>query len=285
MSQSQREFMINQIKSGDINILVATDVAARGLDIDRISHVINFDFPNDREAYTHRIGRTGRAGRQGDAITFISSRDIRQLRLLEREINTTIEEIPIPTGSEVSKKRIQTFKRMVATTIKTEDLSKFGTIMQEFQAEYDFNPNDILGALVYLAQRDKKLFISEIKNSEEYTPRKASTTDRRPSYSSRNDMGRNDSYSTDTSHKLKRTKSDMNMVSYRIEMGKVNGIETRNLVGAIANEAGVKGAHIGQIKIFDNYSTIDLSAELSKAIIQKLKTIKIAGNKLDLKQV
>lgn len=275
MQQNQREYIIDQLKATKINILVATDVVARGLDVERISHVINYDLPQDNEAYIHRIGRTGRAGREGDAISLIYTRDLRQLRILERVIRHKLEEMQLPSAKEITDKRIIRFKHEVAEIIRHKKLDKFKELMQEFIAEYGADTNDILAALTFLVQREKRIFVREIQQEARFIERSGY----------RDRIREKDGRPTNSREKkLRRRPSDMEMVTYRIEVGKENGVEPRNIVGAIANEAGISSHHIGHIKLFSQFSTVDLPSNMSKKSIEHLRNVWVAGKKLEIKE-
>ncbi len=279
MQQNQREYIIDQLKSGKINILVATDVVARGLDVERISHVINFDLPQDNEAYVHRIGRTGRAGREGDAISLVYTRDLRQVRILERVIRHSLEEMELPSAEEITQKRVQKFKHDLAEIVRHKDLTKFKVLAHDIQVEYGTETEDMLAGLIFLAQTDRNLFVKEVKVQSERRDR-----DRRTK--GRFDDRDNRRKSSDRDRKSARPRRDSNMpmTTYRVEVGKVDGVEPRNLVGAIANEAGIESKFIGQIKLFDKFSTVDLPEDTSKSQIEHLKKVWVAGKKLSIKE-
>ncbi|WP_116963363.1 DEAD/DEAH box helicase [Fastidiosibacter lacustris] len=281
MQQNQREHIIDQLKSSKINILVATDVVARGLDVERISHVINYDLPQDNEAYIHRIGRTGRAGREGDAISLIYIKDMRQLRMLERVIRHTIEEMQLPSATAIIEKRVARFKHEVAEVIRHKDLSKFKALMQDFQVEYGAETEDMLAALALLAQGDKKLFIKEIQVQDQRNERRG--RDDQDARGLRGKRTERDQRGFRSQNRGERD-LDMSMRTYRIEVGRNDGIEPRNIVGAIANEAGINSRHIGHIKLFDKFSTVDLPADTPKQVIEHLKKVWVGGKKLDIKE-
>ena len=280
MQQSQREHIINQLKLSKINILVATDVVARGLDVERISHVINYDLPQDNDAYVHRIGRTGRAGRQGDAISLIYTRDIRQLRTLERVIRHTIKEMKLPSALEITQKRVQSFKNKIVEVIQQQDLSKFKKLTQDFESEHNIEKDDMLAALALLAQTKKNLFVKEIKTSfrsSDYTSKSSYT----PSY-----RDHRNSYSATCIAPKRRNNtrhSSVAMSTYRVEVGKIDGVEPRNLVGAIANETSINSSHIGQIRLFDKFSTVELPKETPENAINYLKNVWVSGKKLSIR--
>ena len=290
MQQNQREHIIDQLKSSKINILVATDVVARGLDVERISHVINYDLPQDNESYVHRIGRTGRAGRAGDAISLIYTRDLRQLHTLERVIRHTLEEMQLPSAKEITEKRIACFKHETAEIVRHKDLSKFKELMQDFSAEYGAETDVMLAALAFLAQGDKKLFVKEVQVQESRKSNRSDGSDRIGSVdrdSRRSGGDRSDKFvqrrGGDRDRSLRRS-PDMKMTTYRIEVGRSDGVEPRNIVGAIANEADINSQNIGHIKLFDQFSTVDLPSDTPKNIIDHLKKVWVAGKKLEIKE-
>ena len=162
MPQKQREQTISRLKTGKLDILVATDVAARGLDVERISHVINFDIPNDTEAYVHRIGRTGRAGRSGEAILFVAPRERHLLRAIEKATRQQIEPMELPSAETVNDKRIAKFTQRITDTLATRDLDFFRDIVVRYQQQHDADPVDIAAALAQLAQGDKPLLVKDV---------------------------------------------------------------------------------------------------------------------------
>ena len=280
MQQNQREYIIDQLKTAKTNILVATDVVARGLDVERISHVINYDLPQDNESYVHRIGRTGRAGREGDAISLIYTRDLRQLRMLERVIRHTMEEMQLPSAKEITEKRIFRFKHELAEIIRHQDLTKFKVLMQDFSSEHDVGTEDMLAALAFLVQGDRKLFAKEIQIQE--TRKFERSHGDRDGHRDRDVKWSNNR--RDNRDGGSRRSSDVEMKTYRIEVGRDDGVEPRNIVGAIANEAGINSRNIGHIKLFDQFSTVDLPSDTPKNIIEHLKKVWVTGKKLEIKE-
>lgn len=287
MSQGQRELIIDQFKSGKVKILVGTDVVARGLDVDCISHVINYELPQDNEAYVHRIGRTGRAGREGDAISLVTMREMRQLQTLERSIKQPLEEMYLPSAADITKKRIESFKKEVLKTMEQSGLEKYTSIMQEFKTEYaDINLEDLLGALTFMIQKDKPLYVPEIpaprfeERSQGRTSQRDFGNDRR----TYNKDSRDHRGSSRTNERYSDSRSTP-MVTYRVEVGINHGIQVRNIVGAIANESGLEGSAIGQIRIFDEYSTVKLPSDIPTNILQKIKNLRVANIRLDLKEM
>ncbi len=287
--QKQREHIVDKLKKGTLDILVATDVVARGLDVKRISHVINFDIPLDTESYVHRIGRTGRAGRAGEAILFVTSRERHLLRAIERDTKSTIEPMEVPSTNDVNQKRAEMFKKRINDTIANKELDAFHEIINESIQESNHSIESIAAALACLAQGNQPLFVSEQSYPKEQAffkdnprgDRKNSRRDRK-----RGDRG-NDSGRDGGREQGKRRKTqhnDANMNSYRIEIGRADGVKPGNIVGAIANEADIDSKHIGAIKISDNYSTVDLPKDMPKALFKKLQKAYICGKQTNMKQ-
>ena len=268
--QKQRETTVGRLKSGRLNILVATDVAARGLDIDRISHVINYDVPYDTESYVHRIGRTGRAGKTGEAILFISPRELRLLRSIERATRQKIEMMQLPSTEEINDKRIADFKQRITDTLAAEDLGFYHQMLEQYRQEHNVPALEIAAALARLVQKDTPLLIKKAPkpkpvDSESKPDRDRST--KRPQGSS-----------------LKRAALTVEeqMESFRIEVGSAHGAKPGNIVGAIANEAGIDGEFIGRIKIYEDFSTVDLPEGMPRDVFRGLKKVWVAGQQLKI---
>ncbi len=266
ISQNVRERTVERLKAGKIDILVATDVAARGLDVERISHVLNYDIPYDTEAYVHRIGRTGRAGRSGEAILFVAKRETRMLRAIEKATGKSIEAMKLPSASDINEKRVAKFKKTISDTLTEGEFEFFSQLVTEIQHETAANMNDIAAAIAKLYQGDKPLLIKE----------KASNSDNH-----RND-NRSESKNNRDRKKSKRTNSDSDMDSYRIEVGHNDGVTPRNIVGAIANEAQIESRYIGHIKIMDDHSLVDLPSGMPKEVFKTLKNVWICQKKLNI---
>ena len=271
MSQQLRERAINHLKQGKLDILVATDVAARGLDVDRITHVVNYDIPYDTESYIHRIGRTGRAGRTGDAILFVSPRERRLLSNIERATKKKVEEMQLPSTEYINNARISRFKQRITDTLTTEELSFFTQLIEQYQTEHDVPAAEIAAALAKMAQGDTPLLLKDI-------PKRArkERNDRSERQGNR-DRNRGDKPKRSRSHS-----SDIKMELFRIEVGNSHGVKPGNIVGAIANETGIDGDHIARIKIEENYSTVELPAGMPKELFQELKKVRVAGQQLNI---
>ncbi|HED39996.1 MAG TPA: DEAD/DEAH box helicase [Chromatiales bacterium] len=269
VTQALRERTITQLKKKVIDIIVATDVAARGLDVPRISHVINYDIPYDTEAYVHRIGRTGRAGRKGTAILFAAPRETRMLRAIERATNKKIERMQLPSIEAVSNKRVTEFKQQIIDTIESEDLTFFNEVLMQIETEQNISPNDVAAALTFLLQKERPLMpkAQAVPKARKERDRAANSTDRprekRPAPGS---LGK--------ARRLKRH-PEVEMARYRIEVGKIHEASPGDIVGAIANEAEIDSQYIGDIKLYDEFSTVDLPADMPADIFQLLKKARV----------
>jgi len=288
MAQQARERTIEQLKNGKIDILVATDVAARGLDVERISHVINYDVPSDPESYTHRIGRTGRAGRSGDAILFITPRERSLLKAIERATRQTVSQLTLPTIKAVNDVRIAKFKEQISATLAAGGLEQFRSLIEEFEQEQNVPAVDIAAALAKLGRGDVPLLLEK----QDREP-KAATWEERPARtdfverlprSPRDDGPRAPREGFNSGFKKERVARapDEGMATFRIEVGHANGVKPGNIVGAIANEANIDAKHIGRIEIYDDFSTLDLPADMPPDLIDHLKTVWVAGQQLNI---
>jgi ATP-dependent RNA helicase DeaD len=269
MPQKQRELTIARLKAGKLDILVATDVAARGLDVERISHVVNFDIPNDTEAYVHRIGRTGRAGRSGEAILFVAPRERHLLRAIEKATRQQIEPMELPSAEAVNDKRIAKFTQRITDTLATRDLDFFRDIIARYQQQHDADPIDIAAALAQLAQGDKPLLVKDVITRE-----KKVVNDERPAKRPKSPRA-----------PTLKLSGGLGVELFRVEVGRSHGVQPGNLVGAIANEAGVASANIGRIEILDEYSTIELPEGMPKDIFKLLKKVWVSGRQLQISRV
>jgi len=292
MAQQARERTIEQLKNGKIDILVATDVAARGLDVERISHVINYDVPSDPESYTHRIGRTGRAGRSGDAILFITPRERSLLKAIERATRQPVAPLTLPTIKAVNDVRIAKFKDQITEMLAAGGLDQFRSLIEEYEREQNVPAVDIAAALAKLGRGDVPLLIERPDREP-----KASTWEERPARTdfverlprpSRDDAGSWDDRPAraprEAGFKKERTMRapEDGMATYRIEVGHTNGVKPGNIVGAIANEANIDSKLIGRIEIYDDFSTLDLPADLPPDLMDHLKTVWVAGQQLNI---
>jgi ATP-dependent RNA helicase DeaD len=283
MSQALRERSIAHLKNGKLDILIATDVAARGLDVDRITHVVNYDIPYDTESYIHRIGRTGRAGRTGDAILFIAPRERKLLGNIEKATKQKVEEMGLPSTEVINNKRIARFKQNITDTLAAEELGFFSQLLEQYQQEHNVSALEIASALAKLVQGETPLLMQppkKIKDSREDRPSHGEREDR-PSRDRSDSRG-----SSDRERKPRRSfSSDIEMETFRIEVGHAHGVKPGNIVGAIANETGIDGDHIARIKISDDYSTVELPAGMPKELLQELKKIRVAGQLLNISKM
>ncbi|MDR2244043.1 MAG: DEAD/DEAH box helicase [Burkholderiales bacterium] len=263
MNQVLRERTIDQLKNGSIDIVVATDVAARGLDVPRISHVINYDIPNDTEAYIHRIGRTGRAGRQGSAILFVAPRELYSLRAIERATRQPIEPLVLPSKQAVADRRVAQFKEQIMQVIESEELDFFIEVVNELEEEStETDVREIAAALAFLVQQERPLRADGLSDA---LPRDADTSRSRDRNDSRDHRGPSQ--------------------SYRIDVGRVHGVSPGDIVGAFANEAGLSNRAIGRITLFDDYSTVELPSDLSKETLNALSFLRVRQRPLKLTPV
>ncbi|MGP9802666.1 DEAD/DEAH box helicase [Rheinheimera sp. NSM] len=279
MNQAHRELTIRKMKANQLDIIVATDVAARGLDVERISLVVNYDIPYDSEAYVHRIGRTGRAGREGKAILFVSPRERRLLRTIEHATKQPIEQMSLPTGRVIEQRRIESFREQLAQTIETQDLSFFQTLINDWREKIETTENDLAAALLYLAQKDQPLNVAS-QFPEIREPHARGEREERP----RRERSDRPERSGDRPDRGPRVKREMkgDYQTYRIEVGKEHGVRAGDIVGAIANEANIDSQFIGNIKLFDHFSTVELPATIPNEIFQHLKKVYVRKQKLNI---
>ncbi|MDP8985660.1 MAG: DEAD/DEAH box helicase [Pseudomonadota bacterium] len=298
--QSQRERTVARLKSGQIDILVATDVAARGLDVERIGHVVNYDVPYDTESYVHRIGRTGRAGRNGEAILFIAPRERNMLRAIERATRQVIEPMNLPTVDAVNSLRIAKFKQRVLETIALPDAKALRPVVEQLEAESGLPLLDIASALASLAQGSTPVLLGGKAERDRESPggqappRQSAPPDMRaaarvperarPAEQPQATEDRSEppgSAATPPPHRSRPAATGgASMETFRIEVGSTHGIKPSNIVGAIANEAGIEGVHIGRIDIREDHSFVGLPPGMPKQIFKKLQKVLVAGREL-----
>jgi len=308
LNQQMRERVIEQLKSGALDIVIATDVAARGIDVARISHVVNYDIPYDTEAYVHRIGRTGRAGRTGNAILFVAPREIRMLRTIERATRQPIAPLTLPSRADVTNKRVAGFKERVAAVLNAEGLEFFANIVSQIAEEQDVGAEEVAAALAKMAQEAKPLQIAgedplPPRPSAVDTHRPASFGDRersprfeergdrprfedrgasRPRFEDRGDKPRPEERPR-FDDKPRRAAPAGEMVRYRIDVGREHGVQVKDIVGAIANEAGIESRFIGRIGLYDESSTVELPGGMPKEAENALKRIRVRGVPINLR--
>ena len=309
IKQNQRERSIESLKSGKLDILVATDVAARGLDVERITHVINYDIPHDTEGYVHRIGRTGRAGRQGDAILFVAPREKSMLHAIERATNQKIEIMELPSTELINDQRMAKFKQRITDTLASEELGLFYQMIEQYQQEHNVPVLEIAAALGLLLQGETPLMLQakshhfkEDKSwqNDETKPRKGRGGDRGKERGRMRDKVRGKDQDRTSKKEFTLEKRDKvrgkdqdrtskkelpleeGMERFRIEVGHNQDVKPNNIVGAIANEAGLDSQHIGRINIYDDFSVIDLPEGMPKDVFSDLKKVWVAGKQLHI---
>ena len=288
IKQNQRERSIESLKSGKLDILVATDVAARGLDVERITHVINYDIPHDTEGYVHRIGRTGRAGRQGEAILFVAPREKSMLHAIERATNQKIEIMELPSTELINDQRMAKFKQRITDTLASEELGLFYQMIEQYQQEHNVPVLEIAAALGLLLQGETPLMLQakshhfkEDKSwqNDETKPRKGRGGDRGKERGRMRDKVRGKDQDRTSKKELP---LEEGMERFRIEVGHNHDVKPNNIVGAIANEAGLDSQHIGRINIYDDFSVIDLPEGMPKDVFSDLKKVWVAGKQLHI---
>ena len=288
MNQAQRERTVDQLKSGVSSILVATDVVARGLDIPRISLVINYDLPGDNEAYVHRIGRTGRAGRSGTAISFVRPREMYSLRHYERLTSGTVAMYDLPNIQEIGKARIERTRNELASVIADKELTAMREIIEAMASESELSMTDLAAALLYQKQLKQPLQPKEDpkprRDARERNDRDGGRNDSRGARDSRGgrndarggrDSGRNENRAERAPRKAKVARSDVDWQTYRLEVGKEHGARPGDIVGAIANEISLDSSYIGAINLHDKHSFVQLPKGMPEKSFTQLKRVQV----------
>ncbi len=273
VAQAQRERTVNQLKSGKLDILVATDVAARGLDVERISHVVNYDIPTDTESYVHRIGRTGRAGRSGDAISFVTPRERYLLKHIEKATRQPLTQMQLPTVEDVNSTRLSRFDDAITDALsQTGRIEAFRDIVAHYVREHDVPEADVAAALAVVAQGETPLLLDPA--DEVRAPR-----EERATQGSRRDRP---DHGGQPRERRPRGRSDVPMATYRIAVGKRHKVEPRQIVGAIANEGGLSRQDFGHIDIRGDHSLVELPADLPAGAWDSLRSTRISGKLIEL---
>jgi len=339
--QQQRERTVNALKGGEVDIVVATDVAARGLDVERISHVVNYDVPYDSESYVHRIGRTGRAGRSGEAILFIAPRERNMLRIIERATRQRIDQMSLPSIADVNEQRVTKFKERITQAVAAGEGALFRELLEEFEREQNVPAIDIAAALASLLQGGAPLLLPEKAERDERREREARFPERgegrggrarspqdesqgltrrerraekfkprddgrrqrvesqAPGQGRRRDRPDGDPAAPESTEPQVRQHPDTQarpdqparkrrgpegiaFETFRVEVGHVHGVKPGNIVGAIANEAGLEGRHIGHVDIREDHSFVDLPEGMPKEIFRSLKKVRVVGRELQI---
>lgn len=287
MNQSLREQTLERLKDGRLDILIATDVAARGLDVERISLVVNYDIPMDSESYVHRIGRTGRAGRAGRALLFVENRERRLLRNIERTMKLTIPEAELPNADLLGKRRLEKFAAKVQQQLESSDLDQYRALLAQIQPTVEGEELDIetlAAALLKMAQGERALIVppdAPMRPKREFRERDE-RFERRGN--DRNDRGprgdRPERSGEDRPRRERRDAGDMEL--YRIEVGRDDGVEVRHIVGAIANEGDISSRYIGNIKLFGTHSTIELPKGMPGEVLQHFTRTRILNKPMNM---
>jgi len=280
--QQQRERTIARLKAGQVDIVVATDVAARGLDVERISHVVNYDIPYDSQTYVHRIGRTGRAGRNGEAILFVAPRERNMLRIIERATRQSIEQMQLPSVEDVNEQRILKFKETVANAVRGGEGKIFQPLIEEVEREQNLPAIELAAALASLLQGPAPFLLTPKAGTRHEAPAADEIHDE-PGSETKTAAGADEP----TSEPLARhgSKKGPRLETYRIEVGHAHGAQPGNIVGAIANEAGLDGRNIGRIDIRDDHSFVDLPVGMPEETFDHLQAVKVRGAELRISRV
>ena len=277
IAQAQRERTVDQLKDGRLDILVATDVAARGLDVERISHVLNYDIPNDTESYVHRIGRTGRAGRSGEAILFVTPRERRMLRSIERATNAPLNEMDLPTVDEVNESRKRKFADSITNALEHAEVAVFRKLVKEYSEEHDVPLEDIAAALATEASSGDEFFMKELPPSK----RDRFDRDNRGDRGDRGDRGgRRDRFDREAPTRFDR--SGKEMAVYRLAVGKRQHVRPGAIVGALANEGGLSSKDFGRINIAVDHTLVELPKDLPKEVFEALEDTRISGQLINI---
>ena len=259
MPQKERERTIEKLQSGQLDILVATDIAARGLDVSRVSHVFNYDLPEGPEAYTHRIGRTGRAGKNGEAIIFATRSQMGKLKFIEKITRQKIEIVDPPSAKQINKMRVKRFYANIDDTIANRDLKFFQSLVGDFIEQSDHSVEDIAAAIAMLGQNGRDFLMKDRPIKE----RKDQKRNKDPKWSA--------------------SSPEPGMTRFRIAVGKMDGVKPGSIVAAVANEADIPGEEIGSIRIHQSYSTIDLPTERTDDVIERLSDTRVSGRAIHIR--
>jgi ATP-dependent RNA helicase DeaD len=271
VAQAQRERTVNQLKSGKLDILVATDVAARGLDVDRITHVVNFDIPIDTESYVHRIGRTGRAGRSGAAISFVTPRERRLLTAIEKATRQPLTQMQLPSVEDVNSTRLTRFDDAITAALEQEPrIAAFRDIIAHYVEHHDVPETDVAAALAVVAQGDTPLLLDP---ADERARQQSERDDRR---------SRDDRPARDADGDGDRRRRSQPMTAYRIEVGRRHRVEPRQIVGALANEGGLRRDDFGAIQIRPDFSVVELPSDLGPDVLDRLRDTRISGKLIEI---
>ncbi|WP_392561931.1 DEAD/DEAH family ATP-dependent RNA helicase [Orbus sturtevantii] len=279
MTQQLREQTLDRLRNGRLDILIATDVAARGLDVERISLVINYDITLDSESYVHRIGRTGRAGRAGRALLFVDNRERRLLKNIEQTIKKSIPEVKLPLKESLEARRLTKFADKVAKEVGSNDLNNYRSLLPKLLQDDQTDMETLAAALLKLAQGERPLILppdpvfKPARNERDRPERGERNSDRRLKGDNREAPKRRE----------RRDVGDMDL--YRIEVGKENGVDVRNIVGAIANEGDISSRYIGNIKLYEKYSTVELPKDMPRDLLKHFESVRVMNVPMNMRLV
>lgn len=290
LAQSMRERTINRLRMGKLDIVVATDVAARGIDVDRITHVVNYDIPYDTESYVHRIGRTGRAGRSGNAILFITPREKRMLKIIERATRQPIDTMDLPTSEQISEKRVKAFKQKIQSVISYGNLEKFKDLLESLVGTTVENVDgttteitalDLAAAAIKIQQKKQPLF-PELQPLDVPKDRKEKARSGRD-FIGADEASDNGLSGEEKKRMRKERKEGLNGIEegflrYYLAVGRFHHVTPRDIVGAIAGEGNISSSNIGRIKLFDKFSTVELPQAIPHEVLEALSSMTIRGN-------
>jgi len=284
MLQKDRERTVQRLKSGSLDILVATDVAARGLDVERIGHVVNYDVPYDTESYVHRIGRTGRAGRKGEAILFITPRERNMLRYIERATRSPLEPMDLPTIADVNEQRVARFRQRITEALAAGQADVFRSLVEEYEREHNVPAIEIAAALASLLQGGSPLLLKE-KDRESFADARDSAGE--PANEPQHKPGKRERKPSarDTDGEAPARLADEDTETFRLEVGYVHGVKPGNIVGAIANVAGLDGRQIGHVDIREDHTFVGLPKGMPSPVMLELKKTRVAGQMLRISPV
>ncbi|MEA9392924.1 DEAD/DEAH family ATP-dependent RNA helicase [Acerihabitans sp. TG2] len=282
MNQALREQTLDRLKDGRLDILIATDVAARGLDVDRISLVVNYDIPMDSESYVHRIGRTGRAGRAGRALLFVENRERRLLRNIERIMKLAIPEVEIPTGEVLSQRRLAKFAAKVQAQLESSDLDMYRALLAKLQPLEEMDMETLAAALLKMAQGERPLILPPDPVIDRRPRREFRDRDERRPEGAGGDRG-GERGGERPARRERRDVGEMDL--YRIEVGRDDGVEVRHIVGAIANEGDISSRYIGNIKLFASHSTIELPKGMPGDMLSHFTRTRILNKPMNMQFV
>jgi ATP-dependent RNA helicase DeaD len=276
-TQQQRDKVMEKFRAAQCDILIATDVAARGIDVDNIDAVVNYDIPADEEYYVHRIGRTGRAGKSGTAYTFLYGNEMHKLRDIQRYAKIKIKPGTIPSRDDIEEKRIKNFMEKVKKQIETGGLETQTKVIEKLMEE-DLSSMDIAAALVKIIMKDEENALIGAENDLNAPAYKQYDRNDRGSRGDRNDRNPRGERS-ERGEKGPRM-ADGDMTRMFISAGKSNGVMVRDILGAITGESGIRGEKIGRIDLFDKYTFVQIDSTVVDDVIQALKGKKIKGAKI-----